>query len=245
MIKPSYKLEVFEGPLDLLLALLKKNKIDIYDIPISLILDQYLEYLAQAEALSLEISGEFIDMASQLIYIKSKMLLPKEQLDEDDPRAGLVNALLLYQQIKGASQMLASQYATYGNRFTKPRDEIKPDKTQTDSIEVYLLIEAFNAMLLRSKRRLPPDIENFSGIVGTKIVSVSQKVITVLRKVIKQKTVRFIDAFENIESRNEMVATFLAILELTKTNRITVSGNGENCIISLTVNAEETEKNNG
>lgn len=242
MIQPSYKLEVFEGPLDLLLALLKKNKIDIYDIPISLILDQYLDYLSKAEELSLEISGEFIDMASQLIYIKSKMLLPKEEIEED-PRNELVNALLVYQQIKGASQMLSEQYSTYSMRFVKPQDEIKPDKTQKEHLELYMLIEAFNTVLLRSKRKLPPDIGNFSGIVGTKIVSVSQKVITVLRKVIKYKTVRFIDAFENIESRNEMVATFLAILELTKTNRIGISGVGEDCVISLI--KENPENNNG
>lgn len=239
MIQPSYKLEVFEGPLDLLLSLLKKNKIDIYDIPISLILDQYLEYLLTAQTLSLDISGEFIDMASQLICIKSKMLLPKEQLTED-PRAELVNALLIYKQVKCASVMLSNQYAVYGNRMTKPQDEIKPDKTQKDHIDIYLLVEAFNTVLLRSKRRLPPDIQNFSGIVGTKIVSVSEKVISVLRKVVKTKTVRFIDAFEGIESRNEMVATFLAVLELTKTNRIKVEGNGEDCTISLT-----TEKTDG
>lgn len=233
MDQPSYKLEVFEGPLDLLLSLLKKNKIDIYDIPISLILDQYLEYLEQAEALSLEISGEFIDMASQLIYIKSRMLLPREQLEED-PRTELVNALIVYKQIKGASEILAARYSIYSNRYPKTPDDVRPDKTQKDRLEPYLLVEAMNAVMFRSKRRLPPDIANFSGIVGTKIVSVSQKVITVLRKVISHKRVRFIDAFEHIESRNEMVATFLAILELTKTNRIKLDGIGDDCYISLT-----------
>lgn len=238
MNQPSYKLEIFEGPLDLLLSLLKKNKIDIYDIPISLILDQYLEYLEQAEALSLEISGEFIDMASQLIYIKSRMLLPKEQLDED-PRTELVNALIVYKQIKCASEVLAARYPVYSTRYPKVPDDVKPDKTQKESLQSYLLVEAMNAVLYRSKRRLPPGLENFSGIVGTKIVSVSEKVITVLRKVITHKKVRFIDAFEKIESRNEMVATFLAILELTKTNRIMLDGTGDDCYISLTLNKKD------
>lgn len=239
--QPSYKLEVFEGPLDLLLSLLKKNKIDIYDIPISLILDQYLEYLEQAEMLSLEISGEFIDMASQLIFIKSQMLLPKEQLEED-PRTGLVNALIIYEQVKKSAEMLSVQFATYSKRCTKPQDRIKPDKTQTEHLETYMLVEAFNAMILRGKRRLPPDILNFNGIVGTRIISVSEKVISVLKKVIVKKRIRFIDAFDGIESRNEMVATFLAILELTKTNRISIEGCAEDCdIIFVPKNDKKAE----
>lgn len=238
MNQPSYKLEIFEGPLDLLLSLLKKNKIDIYDIPISLILDQYLEYLEQAEALSLEIAGEFIDMASQLIYIKSRMLLPKDTIDED-PRTELVNALIIYKQIKAASELLAARFPLYSTRFPKQPDEIKPDKKQNNPLEVSGLIEAMNNLLLRRKRKLPPDITSFNGIVGTKIVSVSEKVINVLRKVITMKKVRFIDAFEKIESRNEMVATFLAILELTKTNRIMIDGSGNDCFISLTQNKKD------
>ena len=103
---PTYKLEQFEGPLDLLLSLIQKNKVSITDIPISLICDQYLEYITQAQKLDMELASEFIVMASELMLIKSKMLLPKENEEEDDPRATLTDALLRYQQAKEAAAKL-------------------------------------------------------------------------------------------------------------------------------------------
>ena len=120
----TYKLEQFEGPLDLLLSLIHKNKVSISDIPIALICDQYVEYLNAAEELNMDVASEFIVMASELMLIKSKMLLPKEEDDEEDPRAVLADALLRYSQAKEAAQKLAPLYAFYSGRMVKDTDEI-------------------------------------------------------------------------------------------------------------------------
>ena len=106
MERLTYKLEVYEGPLDLLLDLIAKNKIDIMNIPIALICDQYMQYITDARAMDMELAGEFIVMASELLYIKSKMLLPRAEPDEEDPRASLAEALLLYKQAKEAAEQL-------------------------------------------------------------------------------------------------------------------------------------------
>ena len=107
----TYKLEQFEGPLDLLLSLIQKNKVSITDIPIALICDQYVEYIARAQELDMELASEFIVMASELMLIKSRMLLPKTEEESEDPRATLTDALLRYQQAKEAAQKLSPMYA--------------------------------------------------------------------------------------------------------------------------------------
>ena len=125
----TYKLEQFEGPLDLLLSLIHKNKVSISDIPIALICDQYIEYLNAANELNMDLASEFIVMASELMLIKSKLLLPKEEDDEEDPRAQLADALIRYAQAKEAAQKLTPLYAFYSGRMVKDTDEISIDKT--------------------------------------------------------------------------------------------------------------------
>ena len=121
MEKLTYRLEVYEGPLDLLLDLIAKNKIDIMNIPIALICDQYMQYITEAQAMDMELAGEFIVMASELLYIKSKMLLPRAEPDEEDPRASLAEALLLYKQAKeAAEQLLKSRQRTKRPRGCLP-----------------------------------------------------------------------------------------------------------------------------
>ncbi len=109
----TYRLDQFEGPLDLLLTLIQKNKVSITDIPISLICDQYMDYITEAQRLDMDIAAEFIVMASELMLIKSKMLLPREEENDDDPRAVLTDALLRYQQAKEAAAKLTPLYAYY------------------------------------------------------------------------------------------------------------------------------------
>ena len=125
----TYRLDQFqfEGPLDLLMALIQKNKVNIEDIPISLICDQYLEYLRAAQSMDMEIAGEFIVMASELMRIKSKMLLPRPQEDEADPRAELADALLRFQQAKQAAVKMAELYKVFSGRIAKDTDEISID----------------------------------------------------------------------------------------------------------------------
>ena len=125
----TYRLEQFEGPLDLLLTLIQKNKVSITDIPIALICDQYIEYIEKAQELDMEIASEFIVMASELMLIKSKMLLPKTDEDEEDPRMTLTDALLRFQQAKEAATKLAPLYSYYSARIVKDTDEISIDKT--------------------------------------------------------------------------------------------------------------------
>ena len=125
----KYRLDSFEGPLDLLLTLIQKNKVSIENIPISLICDQYMEYLNEAETLNMDIATEFLVMASELMLIKSKMLLPKPDTDEEDPRSTLADALLRYQQAKEAAAKFAPMYAYYSGRMVKDTDEISIDKT--------------------------------------------------------------------------------------------------------------------
>ena len=136
----SVRLEQYEGPLDLLLGLISKHKIDIFDIPISELCDQYMAYLDEMRSLNMEIASDFIWMASELMLIKSKMLLPKRE-DEEDPRKTLIDALLEHQRAKLAAEFLQSQSALYFDRFTKDPDEI--DSAYERLHAVNLLTEAF------------------------------------------------------------------------------------------------------
>ncbi|MFQ9149721.1 MAG: segregation and condensation protein A [Eubacteriales bacterium] len=123
----NYKLEVFEGPLDLLLRLIEKNKVKITDIPIAEIFAQYMEYIDLMHRMDMEVAGEFIVMASELMLIKSKMLLPRDEKEEEDPRAKLAAALAEYARMKEAADYLTSQLSDFSGRVTKDTDEVKPD----------------------------------------------------------------------------------------------------------------------
>ena len=149
----TYRLDQFEGPLDLLLMLIQKNKVNIIDIPIALICDQYLEYLKAAQDMDMEIAGEFIVMASELMLIKSRMLLPKESEDEKDPRADLADALLRYQQAKQAAQKMAPLYALYSGRFVKDTDEITVDTSYVADQQVTSLCAAVRRIIAANESR--------------------------------------------------------------------------------------------
>jgi segregation and condensation protein A len=229
MEKLSYKLEVFEGPLDLLIALIGKHKIDIADINISNILEQYMAYLAMMQEIDLEIASEFLVMASNLIYIKSKMLLPKSQTEEEDPRLTLVQAIWEYQRHKESSQILGRLFRSNEGIFVNAMQELP------DTVEAYEKIHspeelqsAFLRVYEKNNRRLPPPITSFNGIVGREAVPVSLKLTDLLRRLVFHKFLTFFDIFKNTLNRSEIVATFLAILELTKTKRVIVD-NEENC----------------
>ena len=143
----TYRLDQFEGPLDLLLTLIQKNKVSITDIPIAMICDQYMEYISEAERLDLEIASEFIVMASELMLIKSKMLLPHEEGTENDPRREIADAILLHMKAKQAAEMLKPMYEEYSGRFVKGTDDIPPEKGRPLNMDPDLLIKALNAVL--------------------------------------------------------------------------------------------------
>lgn len=218
-----YKLDSFEGPLDLLLTLIKKNKVSIWDIPIAEITDQYLEMIDGIEQSELDNTGEFIVMASQLLYIKSRMLLPKEEKEEDeeDPREELARRLYEYKQFKEASlEMRKNEFASRYMVF-RQEEKIKfPVPEYSRHHELRELADAFNSIYQRRIRRAKPEKRAFSGIVGREKVSVDDMVEKVCKALHRRRRVGFSSLFREDDSRPEMIATFLAVLEMIKLNRI-------------------------
>lgn len=230
----TFRLEIFEGPLDLLLGLIAKNKVNIYDIPIALILDQYMEYINQMELFNLEIASEFIVMAAQLMVIKSRLLLPKIGENEEDPRQELVDLLLEYKRAKQAAEILHELEFTYSGRFEKPPSvlEEEPDNDYKLTHDLDILTAAYrrvyerNIELMEAQRNVGK-LDNL--IRTTRHVSVSEKILHVMKKLAKSGNCKFAGLFEHAESRNEIVATFMAVLELIKGKRIRVENLSENC----------------
>lgn len=219
----KYTLDTFEGPLDLLLTLIKKNKVSIWDIPIVEITDQYLEAINGIEKSRLDDTSEFIVMASQLLYIKSKMLLPKdeEEEDEEDPREELARRLYEYKKFKEAS--LEMRKSEFSSKFMVFRDEeqIKfPIPEYTKHHEIKELADAFNSIYQRRIRKAKPEKRAFSGIVGREKVSVDDMVEKICKVLHRKQRVGFSSLFAEEDSRPEMIATFLAVLEMIKLRRI-------------------------
>ena len=233
----TFDLEVFSGPLELLLNLISKNKVSIYDIPIATILDQYMEHLEEMKKMNLEVTSEFIEMAAHLIYIKSKMLLPKEELEED-PRMPLALALAEYQRYQTILPSM-KQLSTQGaGCYTRPAEMVEFDKKERRTYEVSALIKAYHEVQEKLELRQPPSTKSFQNIVAKKISSVSVKIITVLRNLKRFTKVRFFDLFKSVKNRSDIVATFLAILELSKTDYVCIEQNEKDIIISYDQNKE-------
>lgn len=224
MEKISYKLDVFEGPLDLLLHLIEKNKLNIYDIQISELLDQYMEHIRIMQEQDLDIAGEFLDMASRLVQIKSAMLLPKYE-EGEEMKKELTGQLIEYQKCKRVAKMLAQNISF--DSFCREPLKIKCDMKYKRQHEPILLVGAYIAAVGRGKQKIPPPEEAFSGIVKRRIVSVSSKIIGVMKKLWGGKSVNYSTIFDDSTDKSELVATFLAILELIKGKRVRVEGDGE------------------
>ena len=224
-----YRLDKFEGPLDLLLTLIQKNKVSIYDIPIAEITDQYLEAIDGIEEYSLDNTGEFIVMAAQLLYIKSKLLLPKnEEEEEEDPREELARRLLEYQKFKEASKELRKTEFSSKYMVFREEEQIKFPVPEYDRHhDVSALIDAFNSILARRVRREKPTKRAFSGIVGREKVSVDDMVEKICKRLKKSGTVQFKTLFREDDSKPEMIATFLAVLEMIKLSRLFAEYNEE------------------
>ena len=237
----KYHLESFDGPLDLLLTLIQKNKVSIYDIPIVEITDQYLEAIQGVEESSLDNTGEFIVMASQLLYIKSRMLLPKpEKDDEEDPREELAQRLAEYQKFKEAS--LELRKSEFSSRYMVFRQEEKikfPVPEYNRHHEVQALLDAFNSILQRQIRKQEPTKRAFSGIVGREKVSVDDMVEKICTRIHRKKRIGFKTLFLPTDSRPEMIATFLAVLEMIKGSKLFVSYNDEEDDFILTTDMEK------
>lgn len=227
----SYKLEGFEGPLDLLLQLIARNKYNIYDIPLLDLIEQYLEQIEKIEQDEMEISSDFLEMASRLLYIKTVSLLPKHE-EVVKLKEELTGELLEYL----VCQQMAAKFATMQegfNLFVRKPTEYEFDKTYELVHPKNVLFESYIAAVGRGQRRLPPSTAPFTKIVARKIVSVSTKIVFVIRNLWKGGKSRIYDLYKTAQSRSEMVATFLAVLELCKANRVRVDGDGETQEITL------------
>lgn len=221
----TFRLDQFEGPLDLLLALIQKNKVSITDIPIALICDQYMEYLSEAEKMDLEIATDFIVMASELMLIKSKMLLPHEEGTENDPRREIQNALLLHQQAKLAAEKLKPMYDDFSGRYVKGQDSVPPERGLPLDLDPSLLVKALNAVLRRIKvaeaLRKPQDLVN--PLIKHKIVSVEEKIEEICLLLEEHEEASLFFLLKDSDSRSELVARFMGILELIKIQRIKIT----------------------
>ncbi len=229
MSELTFKTEAFEGPLDLLLHLISKNKVSICDIPISLITEQYFEYISHMQSLDMELSGDFIVMASNLLMIKSKMLLPKYDEEEEDPRQELADRLEEYKRYKEiAEHMDVRQHKMelVCFRGSEPLDFPKV-KSDNKLIPIGKLFEAFFAVIDRSDSKKPIDPKSFKSIIGRTNYSVRNASKSVIDKVKNGGKVTFESLFEGLRVRGEYVATFLAILELIKENIMVVLLKGE------------------
>ncbi len=218
----TVKLKVFEGPLDLLLYLIKKNEIDIYDIPIAEITDQYLEYIELMRSLNLDVAGEFLVMASTLIYIKSRMLLPPTEDPgdevEEDPRKELVERLLEYKRFKEAAEWLAGRPILGQDTFARSSLVMEVgggEEERGEDLSVLLLLEAFKGLLERVEREEPLEIE----IDRFSMVERMKEVLEVLSS---DGAVDFSSLVKDISSRTMVVVTFLALLELVRLRMVTV-----------------------
>ena len=220
-----YRLDQFEGPLDLLLTLISKNKVSITDIPIAMICDQYMEYIEAAQRMDLDIASEFIVMASELMLIKSKMILPHEEGTENDPRREIANALLLYQQAKLAVTKLRPLYDEYSTRYVKGTDDVPPEKGLPLDLDPALMIKALNSILRRLRiaeaERKPTDLVN--PLIKRRVVSVEEKIEQICALLEEHEEASLFFLLKDADSRAELVARFMGVLELIKIHRITIT----------------------
>ncbi len=238
-----FKTESFEGPLDLLEHLIKKNKLDICTVSLIEITDQYIQHINQMEEMNLEVSADFLLVASNLLYIKSKALLPKhdEEDDSEEIASNLTEALRERARMKIISERLRTMQYDGTFRYFKEEEKIEKPKEapSLENLDVNKLYSAFMTVLEKTERRAPPSKSNFTGIVGREPVSVREKAGTLIHRLKKDKKIRFENIFENASHKNEVVALFLAILELMKLNQILAYEEDDKILIRLGDDASE------
>ncbi len=230
----NFKLEVFEGPLDLLFHLIEKNKIDIYDIPIGSVTEQYMEYISEIKNKSMENMSEFLVMAATLLEIKSNMLLPKTSVleeEDSDPRDDLVNRLIEYKKFKKASEMFnEKQFFGEAYIFKTPDEDIMARIKEKQPIEIFeildgvtlaVLYDAFREVLKRQDIKRDKIRSGFNSVTRD-LFTVEDKIRHISDLLFLKSEFRFEEAFKNDASKSEIVVTFLAVLELIKIKKISI-----------------------
>ncbi len=259
MSEPQYRLEGivhtrnqgmedFEGPLDVIFLLLSKNKIEIQDVSITAILEQYLAYLDEMKRLDMEIASEFITMASHLMVIKTKMLLSAAEQAEAETELDILRQSLIERQRKEAIEQIRIAISVLEPRnevgrciFTKQPEPLRRDETYRYKHEPEDMLRALDEISERNQRQLPPPTVNFRGIVGKEPYPVTKKATELIRRLVLRGIDRLKNLFKGSKSRTEIVATFIAILELCKTNSVILEDDdtGENPNVRL---VKEPEK---
>lgn len=232
-------MEDFVGPLDVILVLLSKNKVEIKDVKIAVILEQYLDYLEQMKKMDLEIASEFISMASYLIYLKSKTLL----VADDEPDTEMEQFLKSLEtrkmqeehvKVQSLAQILGPRYESGKNLMAHQPEPLPPDKTYRYVHSPEDLTAALRAIIVRTEQKLPPPAASFEGIVGHEPYPVEEKTGEIIKRLLKNGVMKLKNLFIGSRSRSEIVATFISILELSKGNRITLAGDDDDCTVSCT-----------
>ena len=238
----SEEMEDFEGPLDVIFLLLSKNKLEIQDVSITAILEQYLAYLEEMKRLDMEIASEFITMASHLMLIKTKMLLSAAEQAEAESELDLLRQNLLERQRKEAIEQVRTAVVWLEPRneigrclFTKEPEPLRREQGYRYQHETKDLLRALDEIAERNQRRLPPPTVNFKGIVGKERYPVSRKTGEILRRLILRGVEKLLNLFKGNKTRSEVVATFISVLEMCKTGSVSLEGdiNGDNPDVRL------------
>ena len=247
-------MEDFEGPLDVIFLLLSKNKIEIQDVSITAILEQYLAYLEEMKRLDMEIASEFITMASHLMLIKTKMLLSAAEAAEAESELDLLRQSLIERQRKEAIEQIRLAITVLEPRndvgrcmFVKEPEPLRKESGYRYQHEPADLLRALDSIAERNQRRLPPPTVNFKGIVGKEPYPVTRKSTELVRTLILRGIQRLKNLFKGNRTRSEVVATFLAILELCKTNHVNIEDDdsGENPNVRLIKQPESEVTSDG
>ncbi len=228
----SYKLEVFEGPMDLLLHLITKHKIDIYDIPILQLVEQYVAYVREMQEENMEVASEFLEMAARLVYIKTVSLLPVYD-EAEDLKNQLRDELLEYRDCKILAAKLSQMTDGFDYSVREYAENVAPDMSYKRLHEPDELLSAYSLAAGKKLRRLPPPIDTFKAIVTKKIVSVGSKIESIVTSLKKKRKTKLIDIYRRAKSRSDLIAAFLAVLEMAKNKTIYVTGEGEDIQIEL------------
>jgi segregation and condensation protein A len=215
----TVRLEAFEGPLDLLLHLIRKDEIDIWNIPIAHITEQYLEYLQIMKDLNINLAAEWLTMASNLIYIKSRMLVPEENEDEgeeediEDPRHELVYQLLEHQKFKNAAEMLYTREEVENAVWNRPPEDALEDANEIVAVSLFDLLKAFHEVVRRFEDQKVMEVAHEE-------VTVEQKIEEIRRRLLVHNQILFSALFAESRTKRHMIVTFLALLELVRMNEI-------------------------
>ena len=221
----SFRIAEVEGPLDLILQLISRHKLNIYDIEITKLLEQYMAYVQEAQRQNLELASEFLEMASRLVYIKSVSLLPKHEELEQQLRKELTGQLIEYTLCRQVAELLEQRFVG-DDIFYRPMQVIEKDPSYRRVHQPDILLQSYLSAV--GKKKLPQDGKKFfEPIMAKRVVSVQSKIVALLKRLYQEQSIAFLSLFDQSRDRSDIVATFLAVLELVKSRRAILEDDGK------------------